>query len=99
MSDVTNNDSHAADDSGSRKPEWKFGLGLISAAVWANSVQGPNGEARTLRNLTIQRRYLDRQSESWRNSGSFGVADIPVVMRILARAQQYLEDKEEQIPM
>jgi hypothetical protein len=98
MSDVTNNDSHAADESGSRKPEWKFGLGLISAAVWANSVQGPNGE-RTLRSVTIQRRFLDRQDNTWKTATSFGVADLPALKRVLTRAQQYLEDKEEQIPM
>jgi hypothetical protein len=99
MSDVTNNDSHAADESGSRKPEWKFALGLISAAVWANSVQGPNGENRTVRSVTIQRRYFDRQDNTWKTATSFGVGDLPALKRVLTRAQQFLEDKEEQIPM
>ena len=75
-------------------PEKVFRLGLISASVFANEVEGENGK-RTVRNVNIQRRYNDEGT--WKSATSFGVADLPNAIRVLQLAQGYVESIEAEV--
>ena len=75
----------------SKSPEKTFRIGLVSASVFANEVDGEGGK-RTIRNVNLQRRYRD--GDAWKSTSSFGVADIPVAMRVLQLAQEYVEQHE-----
>ncbi len=75
----------------SNAPEKTFRIGLVSASIFANEVDGDGGK-RTILNVNLQRRYRD--GDSWKSSTSFGLADIPVALRVLQLAQGYVEDRE-----
>ena len=69
-------------------PEKVFRIGYVSASVFVNEVKGENG-TREVRNVQLQRRYKD--GGEWKSSASFGVADLPLALRVLTLAQQHVE--------
>ncbi|MDA1016754.1 MAG: hypothetical protein O3A00_20140 [Planctomycetota bacterium] len=75
----------------STAPEKTFRIGLVSASIFANEVDGEGGK-RTIRNVNLQRRYRD--GDSWKSSTSFGLADLPNALRVLQLAQEYVEHQE-----
>ena len=72
-------------------PEKTFRIGLISASVFANEIDGEGGK-REIRNVQLQRRYRD--SDGWKSATSFGLADLPSAIRALQLAQAYVESIE-----
>lgn len=78
----------------SNAPEKTFRIGLVSASVFVNEIDGDNSK-RTIRNVNLQRRYRD--GDSWKSSTSFGLADIPVALRVLQLAQEYVEEREVEV--
>lgn len=73
-------------------PEKVFRIGLISASVFVNEVDGDNGK-RELRNVSLQRRYRDGDGE-WKSSATFTLADLPAARRAMEIAQTYVESVE-----
>ena len=71
------------------KPEKVFRIGALSASVFANEIETSNGK-RTVRNVQLQRRYLDGD-EGWKSSSSMGLADLPQAIRALQLAQEHVE--------
>lgn len=78
----------------SKTPEKTFRIGLVSASVFANEVDGEGGK-RTIRNVNLQRRYRD--GDAWKSSSSFGLADLPTALRVLQLAQGYVEQHEAEV--
>lgn len=72
-------------------PEKVIRIGFVSASVFVNQVQGDSG-TREVRNVNLQRRYKD--GDEWKSSTSFGLADLPVAIRVLQPAQQHVEAVE-----
>ena len=75
-----------------RGPEKKIGPfpAGIGVAIWINSITTDDGP-RKMRSVTIApRRYFDRQSNEWRDSGSYYPGDIPALIFALAKAQEYI---------
>ena len=75
-----------------RGPELKIGpfSAGIGVAVWLNTIQTDDGP-RKLRSITIApRRYLDRETDEWRDSGSYNPGDIPALIFALQKAQEYI---------
>jgi len=72
-------------------PEKVFRIGLGSASVFINQVQGESG-TRDVRNVNLQRRYKD--GDEWKSTTSFGMADLPVAIRVLQLAQHHVEAAE-----
>ena len=56
-----------------RRPAHEIRLGMIRAAIWANS-SGPN---EAWFNVTVSRLYKD--GDRWKDSGAFGRDDLPIV--------------------
>lgn len=75
-------------------PEKTFRIGLVSASIFANEVDGEGGK-RTILNVNLQRRYRD--GETWKSSTSFGLADLPVALRVLQLAQEFVEEREAEV--
>jgi hypothetical protein len=70
-----------------QQPEIKFGpfAGGIGVAIWLNSVD-TDGGAKQFRSITIApRRYQDRETGEWKNSGNFNPSDLPALVFALAR--------------
>jgi hypothetical protein len=74
-----------------RPPELKIGpfQGGIGVAVWLNQIQTETGP-KTIRSVTIApRRYLDKQSGEWKDSGSFRPGDLTALILALEKAREH----------
>jgi len=76
-----------------KPPELKIGpfQGGIGVAVWLNQIQTDSGP-KTIRSISIApRRYLDKESGQWKDSGSFRPGDLTALILALEKAYtQYL---------
>ena len=66
-----------------QKPVHEVRLGKIKATIWANE-----SEHGIRYNVTVSRIYKD--GDEWRSSESFGRDDIPLVIKALDRAQDFM---------
>jgi hypothetical protein len=73
------------------KPEKVFRIGLVSASIFANEV-GNDDKQRTIRSVSLQRRYLD--GDEWKSSTSFGLAELPTVATVVRLATDDIASKE-----
>ncbi len=72
-------------------PEKKFAVGGIGVAIWLNTIDSDDGSTKSFRSLTIApRRYQDRQTGAWRDSASFNPGDLPALIFILSKAQEFI---------
>jgi hypothetical protein len=74
-----------------RPPEKKIGPfnAGIGTCIWLNTIETDAGPRR-VRSITINpRRYLDRESNEWRDAASFNPADLPALIFALQKAQEY----------
>src|SRR5437773_12521954 len=74
-----------------KPPELKIGpfQGGIGVAVWLNEIQTEAGP-KTIRSITIApRRYLDRQTGEWKDSGSFRPDDLTALILALEKAREH----------
>jgi hypothetical protein len=74
-----------------RKPEAVFRIGFVSASVFVHDVDTDNGK-RSLRSVNLQKRYKDGDDVKY--TSSFGLAELPQVLRVLQLAQQHVEARE-----
>ena len=70
-------------------PEKKFRAGAISATVWLNQGQRPNGEVSEFRTITLDRRYMDKEGQ-WQSTTSLRVNDIPKARAVFQKAYEYI---------
>ena len=73
-----------------KKPVKKFFLGDVTAAIWENESQGG-----TFHSVTLTRRY--KEGETFRDSSSFGLFDLPKLIQVAARALAWIsfQDRDE----
>ena len=87
--------SQSAPASGNRNPrgpEKKIGPfpAGIGVAIWINTIPTDDGP-RKIRSITLSpRRFFDRQTQQWRDSGSYHPGDIPALIFALQKAQEYM---------
>ena len=65
------------------RPVHEIRLGRIRAAIWENETQ--NG---TRHNVTVSRLYKD--GDDWKDSGSFGRDDLPLVGKVCDQAHSWI---------
>ena len=76
-------ESEREDMSMSKKPVHEVRLGRIRAAIWENETQnGPR------HNVTFTRLYKD--GTTWKDSGSFGRDDLPLVAKVADMAHTWI---------
>lgn len=62
----------------------------ITVAIWLNEAKSDRGP-RYFRTITIEpRRYKDRTTGEWKDSGSFGPVDLPLLLYALEEARDYV---------
>ena len=74
-----------------KPPELKIGpfQGGIGVAVWLNQIQTESGP-KTIRSISIApRRYLDKQTGEWKDSGSFRPGDLTALILALEKAREH----------
>jgi hypothetical protein len=76
-----------------QKPLCKFRAGQISSAVWENSIN-VNGRTVTVMKATVQSRYRDNQTGTWKTSGSYGKNEIPRLIYVLQKAYDTMMTEE-----
>ncbi|MGD9648116.1 MAG: hypothetical protein AB7U73_20555, partial [Pirellulales bacterium] len=76
------------------RPVRTYRLGLISAAVFANTreAQGEQ-EGRVVHTVQLQRRYRDGEG-NWKTSASFDLSTLPAAIEALRLALAYLVERE-----
>lgn len=74
------------------QPETTFRIGRCSASVFLNSTQDDEGQTRTFRSVSLQRRYQDGQE--WKTSTSFTLAELPAAGAVLQLALHYVATAE-----
>ncbi len=84
----------AQNSSSQRKPEKVFRIGFVSASVFANDVD-TDGVTRTIRSVSIQKRYKDGDEVKY--TSSFNLAELPQALRVLNLAQAYIESEEAEL--
>lgn len=65
------------------RPIHEIRLGRVKAAIWENETQ--NGMRH---NVTVSRIYKD--GETWKDSGSFGRDDLPLVAKVVDQAHSWI---------
>ena len=72
-------------------PEYKVGhfAGGVGVCVWINRIETEQG-IRFARSITINpRRYMDRDSQQWKDAPSYNPGDLPSLIFALQKAQEY----------
>ncbi len=80
----------------STKPSKVVRIGYVSGSIFEHEVDGDGGN-RTIRSVNLQRRYKDGDETKY--SSSFGIADIPIAIRVLQLAQQHIEAAEAEVSL
>ena len=73
------------------RPELKIGpfQGGIGVAVWLNEIQTEAG-CKLIRSITLSpRRYLDRQTNEWKDAESYRPGDLTALILGLEKAREY----------
>lgn len=75
-----------------RQPEKKIGpfAGGVGVAIWLNQIELQDGGSRMVRSITVApRRYFDKESNQWKDAGSYNPSDLPALIFALTQAQAY----------
>ena len=68
-----------------QKPARKLRSGLVSLAIWENTIQTDNGP-KTVRNMTFQRSYKDAETGQWKNTDSYTPASLGNLLGVVLQA-------------
>ena len=81
------------------QPLAKFRAGSISCALWENEAN-VNGQKKVLLKASIERRYKDPKTDSWKSSNSLSRNEIPLAIFCLARAFDKIigEEQNDSVP-
>ena len=74
----------------SKKPVHEVRLGRIKAAIWENETE--NGSRH---NVTFTRLYKD-DTDNWKDSGSFGRDDLPLVAKVADIAHTWIFQQKQE---
>lgn len=76
-----------------QRPEKEFRAGTITAAIWRheNERDGQTVIARTIR---LQKRYKDRDTQTWQDSEFLFPEDLPKVELVVRAAYEYIMLKQ-----
>ncbi|MBI4738620.1 hypothetical protein HY772_03525 [Candidatus Woesearchaeota archaeon] len=74
---------------GQNQPEKTFRVGPVKATVWRNVSQTEKGAVEYL-SVSFDRRYMDRQTNTWKSSSSLRANDLPKAVLALNKAYEYV---------
>jgi hypothetical protein len=70
------------------KPEQKFKVGCVSAAIWSNEIETDGGK-KEIKSVSFERSYKDKDG-NWKSTNSLNTNDLPKAMVVLGKAYEYL---------
>lgn len=73
-------------------PEKKIRSGSISATVWNNEADGPNGKV-VYKTVSFERSYKDKDGK-WQSTNKLRAADLPRAVLVLNKTYEYLSFDE-----
>jgi hypothetical protein len=76
------------------KAERVFRIGTISANVFLNKLEGPQGDTE-LRSVEVRKAF--REGDEWKFTYALNLSDLPNAIRALQLAQQYIEPLEAEV--
>lgn len=76
------------------KPAHKIRSGAISATIWLNEQDTPNGPV-SYKTVTFERSYKDKNG-NWQSTNKLRANDIPRAVLVLNKAYEHLALGEEQ---
>ena len=76
-----------------QKPVAKFSAGQISAALWENEIE-VKGKTVAVLKATVQRRYKDNKTDTWKSSTSFSRNEIPLAIYCLQKCFEKIIEKQ-----
>jgi len=80
------------------QPVAKFRAGAVSAALWENEAK-VNGRTVKMLKATVERRFKDPKTDSWKSSGSFSRNEVPLAIFCLQKAfEKMIETEAEDTP-
>jgi hypothetical protein len=88
--------TNPAPQSSGRGPERKIRSGAISATVWNNEQDSPQGKI-SYKTVSFERSYKDKSGQ-WKTTSSLRSSDIPRAVLVLNKAYEYLALGEEDVP-
>jgi hypothetical protein len=80
-------------------PVKSFRSGALQVAIWENENIGEDGQPRSYKTVSFERRYKDPKSGEWKSSNQLRINDLPKAALILSKAYEYMvltgaEDEE-----
>jgi hypothetical protein len=78
----------------SNLPEHKIRSGPISATIWKNESDGPQGKV-TYRTVSFERTYKDKNGQ-WQTTNKLRSNDIPRAVLVLNKAYEFLALNEQE---
>lgn len=75
------------------RPVEEFRSRNMKVAIWENQTE-QDGQTVIQHSVTFQKRYRDRQTGEWKDSGSLFPDDILRLNRLLVRAYDWIEVKQ-----
>ncbi len=80
-------------------PEKVFRIGANNASVWKNTIEPKDGQGpkKTVRSVSLQRRYFDEKEDKWESTTSFQLSDLPAAIRVMQLAMEYVESVEAEV--
>ena len=64
--------------------------GALQVAVWENETLSEDGQPRSYRTVSFDRRYKDPKTGEWKSSNQLRVNDLPKAALLLTKAYEYL---------
>ena len=74
------------------QPIWKCKAGAVRAALWQNETT-VNGRTVRMLKATVERRFKDPKTDSWRSSNSLSRNEIPLAIHCLRKAFEAMIDE------
>ena len=68
-------------------PEKKFSTGGLIATVWENQGKSKAGEEVSLKTVSFQRRYMDKNGD-WQSTNTLKINDLPRASLVLQKAYE-----------
>ena len=79
----------------SQTPERVFRIGMVTASVFARKFERSGEPERTVRSVSVQKRYIDNGETKF--STSFGLSELPQALECMRLAMQHLVRMEAEI--
>ena len=77
-----------------QRPVEKVTAGQVSAALWENEITTGNGNKATMLKASVQRRYKDNKTDTWKSSTSFSRNEIPLAIYCLQKCFEKIIEKQ-----